>query len=307
MRILVTGGTGMVGSAFKKIDTSHEIILLGSKDYDLTNPKHARKMVMSNRPDAVIHLAAKVGGVKGNTDYVSEFYSDNIKINTNLLENCHLYNVKKVVSLLSTCIYPNKVKYPLTPDQIHSGEPHPSNFGYAYAKRMLDIHSRALRAQYGRNYVTAVPNNMYGLNDNYDLNNGHVIPAVIRKIWESKINHTPAVFWGNGRTLREFSFAPDIARILLWMVDNYDDPEPLNIGNTGEISIMDIVYKVQKIMNHDKQVEWDSTMPAGQFRKPSDNSTFTSLYPDFKYTDIDSGLSKTCDWFIEKYPNIRGI
>jgi len=306
MRILVTGGTGMVGSAFKKINTSHKIILVGSKDYDLTNPRHAKKMVMNIRPDAVIHLAAKVGGVKGNSDYVADFYSQNARINLNVLDTCHDEGVKKVVSLLSTCIYPDKVEYPLNPSQIHSGEPHPSNFGYAYAKRMLDIHSRALRAQYGRNYVTAVPNNMYGLNDSYDLNNGHVIPAVIRKIWESKLSQAPAVFWGNGRTLREFSFAPDIARILLWMVDNYDDPEPLNIGNTGEISISNIVQKVRSIMNHKGGIEWDISMPAGQFKKPSDNSKFLALSPGFKYTDIDSGLKQVCTWFMEKYPNVRG-
>ena len=307
MKILVTGGTGMVGTAFKNIDTNHDLVLLGSRDCDLTDRSETKRMLMHFRPSAIIHLAAKVGGVKGNSDYVADFFHDNIVMNTNLLDMAKNQGVPKVVSLLSTCIYPDKVKYPLTEDQIHDGEPHRSNFGYAYAKRMLEVHSRAIRQQYGLNYVTAVPNNLYGENDNFDLNNGHVIPAIIRKVFEAKNNGNVPKFWGTGRPKREFTYAQDVAKILLWMVENYDLPEPLNIGNPGDISIFDLVVKIQSLLNANIESRWDDRMPEGQYKKPSSNLRFEQLNPGFKYTSLDDGLATTVEWFINSYPNIRGV
>ena len=306
MKILVTGGTGMVGSAFKKIETDHELIIVGSNDYDLRHGSDCRCMIADHQPDAVIHLAAKVGGVKGNTDYVAEFFYDNILMNTNLLNAAKNENVPKVVSLLSTCVYPDNPTYPLSEDQIHNGPPHVSNFGYAYAKRMLDVHSRAIRQQYGLQYVTAVPNNIYGENDNFDLQNGHVVPAIIRKVFEAKRDGSQLRFWGNGRPRREFTYSKDIAKILMWMVENYTNEEPLNIGAPGDISIYDLVVKIQNILDAPIQSTWDDKMPSGQFKKPSTNKRFTELYPSFTYTPLDEGLQKTCEWFLKEYPNVRG-
>lgn len=297
----------MVGSSFEKIDTEHDIVLLGSRQYDLTSVDDTWDMFEDERPDAVIHLAAKVGGVKGNTDYVADFFTDNIRINTNVLQAACEFKVPKVVSLLSTCVYPDSVSYPLTENQIHNGRPHQSNFGYAYAKRMLDVHSQAIRKQHGLNYVTAVPNNLYGQNDNFDLDNGHVIPAIIRKLHESNLNNSTPVFWGSGKPLREFTYSFDIAKILLWMVENYNSPDPLNIGNPGDISIYDLVKKVRCLLGTKVTPEWDSSMPEGQYKKPSSNDKFKSLYPNFIYTSIDEGLSKTVDWFLKEYPNVRGV
>ena len=169
MKVLITGGSGLVGSSFKNIDTNNQLILVGSSDADLKNRKETENLIAKNQPDAIIHLAAKVGGVKGNSDFVADFFHENVLINTNVLNSARQFRVPKVVSLLSTCIYPDNPTYPLSEDQIHNGEPHPSNFGYAYAKRMLEIHSRAIRLQYGLNYITAVPNNIYGIKDNFDL------------------------------------------------------------------------------------------------------------------------------------------
>lgn len=307
MKILITGGTGMVGSSFKRVETSHDLILLGSRDCDLTNRSETKRMLMHFRPDAIIHLAAKVGGVKGNSEYVADFFHDNIVMNTNLLDIAKNFRVPKVVSLLSTCVYPDSVTYPLTEDQIHNGEPHRSNFGYAYAKRMLEVHSRAIRQQYGLNYVTAVPNNLYGENDNFDLDNGHVIPAIIRKVFESKDSGNVPKFWGSGRAKREFTYAFDIAKILLWMVENYESPEPLNIGNPGDTSIFDLVVKIQTLLNTRRASQWDVEMPEGQYKKPSSNLRFTELNPGFKYTSLDDGLAATIEWFINSYPNIRGV
>ncbi len=307
MKILVTGGTGMVGSSFRNLDTSHDLILLGSKDCDLRNRSETKRMIMHFRPDAIIHLAAKVGGVKGNSDYVADFFHDNIVMNTNLLDIAKTFKIPKVVSLLSTCIYPDTVTYPLTEDQIHDGEPHRSNFGYAYAKRMLEVHSRAIRQQYGLNYVTAVPNNLYGKNDNFDLDNGHVIPAIIRKVFESKNSGNVPKFWGTGKPKREFTYAQDVAKILLWMVENYEMPEPLNIGNPGDTSIFDLVVKIQSLLDANIESRWDDRMPEGQYKKPSSNLRFVELNPGFKYTSLDDGLAETIKWFIDSYPNVRGV
>ena len=307
MNILVTGGNGMVGSAFQNLETNHNLTLVGSSQYDLRKPLDVAAMMRENCPDTIIHLAARVGGVKGNTDFVADFFSDNILINTNVLEAARREGIKKVVSLLSTCVYPNNVSYPLTEDQIHNGEPHQSNFGYAYAKRMLEVHSRAIRHQYGLKYITAIPNNLYGLNDNFDLQNGHVIPSIIRKVWESKQTGTPPEFWGSGQALREFTYSEDLARALIWMVENYSDPQPLNIGNPGDISIYNLVTKIQGIMNVSSSATWDLSKPEGQYKKPSSNKRFMELAPDFEYTTLDRGLEKTIAWFLKEHPNVRGI
>ncbi len=299
----------MVGSAFRHIESNHEIVCVGSSDYNLTSEQETRWMIKDIEPDAIIYLAARVGGVKGNTDYVADFYSENIQINTNLLSTAHEMKVKKVVSLLSTCIYPDSVTYPLTEDQIHNGEPHPSNFGYAYAKRMLDVQSRALRQQHGCNFICAVPNNLYGPHDNFHLENGHVIPAVIRKIWEAKMTGITPVFWSDGSPLREFTFAPDIAEILIFLLERYNSPAPINVGMTNERSIRSVVDLVCKQFQYDnKKITWDLSKPAGQFRKPSSNQKFMKAgWSVSHYTSFEAGIKTTCDWFIENYPMVRGI
>lgn len=307
MRILVTGGTGMLGSSFKNIDTTHDLILVGSRDFNLLNKHLVKKMFNCINPDAVIHLAAKVGGVKGNTDYVSDFFTDNIMINTNVLETAQSSNVKKVLSLLSTCVYPEEPLYPLTEEQIHNGKPHPSNFGYAYAKRMLDVHSRTIRKQHNLNYITAVPNNIYGQNDNFDLENGHVIPSLIRKIYEAKKTGVPPVFWGSGKPLREFTYSHDIARALMFLLENYHGETPVNIGSTTEYAISEVVELIVEILDYRGDIIWDTSMPEGQFKKPSSNNKFLKINPSFVYTNINNGLKETCSWFVKNYPNVRGV
>ena len=229
-KTIITGGTGMVGSAFKRV--------LPEAEYP--NREQFHNLLFDPQDKGIIHLAAKVGGVKANTEEMAQFYYENSNINQKILHDAHHRGANKVLSLLSTCVYPDApyVTYPLTEDQLHLGPPHHSNFGYAYAKRMVDVMSRAYRQQYGCNFITAIPNNLYGENDNFDLENSHVIPALIRKVWEAKINKEPSVFcWGDGSPLREFTYSEDIARILLFLMENYDEPEPINIGNTDEYSI----------------------------------------------------------------------
>jgi len=308
MKILITGGTGMVGSAFKNIETEHELVLVGSKDYKLHRILPTRWMIQDIKPDAIIHLAAQVGGIKANMDYAGDFYRNNIRINTNVLDAAKIFKVEKVISLLSTCIYPDKVTYPLTEDQIHNGPPHSSNYAYSYAKRMLDIQSRAYRDQYGCNFITAIPNNLFGEHDNFDLESSHVLPAIIRKVYEAKLNGTNVSLWGDGSSLREFTYSRDLAEILLFLLDHYNEPEPINVGNTNEVSIKEAAETICEIMNFKGEIIWDVTKPQGQYRKPSSNSKLLDLgWREKNYTDFKKALTKTCEWVILKYPDIRGI
>jgi len=308
--LLVTGGkTGMVGNAIQSY--SKDSIFVNSSDCDLRDLNATKELFNKHKPKYVIHLAATVGGVLANTNSVADFYTDNILINTNVLKCAHESGVKKVVSLLSTCVYPDAkyVQYPLTEDQLHLGEPHESNFGYAYAKRMLDVQSRAYNKQYGTNFMCAIPNNIIGIHDNFDLENGHVVPAIIRKVWEAKHNREDVVIWGNGESLREFTSSNDVARsllFLLWSVDKLD--APVNIGCTKEYSIKQIVNKIVDIMDYNGNVIWDKTKLSGQMRKPSSNKKFEQLGFNINtYTDIDVSLKEVCSWVMREYPNIRGV
>lgn len=308
--LLVTGGTGMVGKAIQNLlPEDYDAAFVGSSDYNLLDPVKARKMFRELKPKKVIHLAAKVGGVKANSEQLADFFNENILINTNVLMAADKYNVQNVVSLLSTCVYPDArwVEYPLTERQLHLGPPHDSNFGYAYSKRMVEVQSRAYRIQKNRNYTTAIPNNIYGPHDNFHLEDGHVVPAVIRKIFEAKQANTNARFWGSGEPLREFTFSEDIAACLLKMVgcptgQVYASEIPCNIGTNKETSIRELVETVAEIFDFNGEIIWDATKPAGQHRKPSTNGRVLHEYKDLK-----SGLTVTCDWFQKNYPNVRGV
>jgi GDP-L-fucose synthase len=312
---LITGGTGMVGNAFKQIIPNAKYP--DRADLDLTNSESVNSFLDNgnynngSKYNAIIHLAAKVGGVKINTSHVADFYSENMKINNNLLKYACFNDIPKVVSLLSTCVYPDApyVTYPLTEEQLHMGPPHQSNFGYAYAKRMVDVMSRAYRQQYGCNFITAIPNNLYGENDNYDLNNSHVIPALTRKIWEAKIKNQPKVeVWGDGSPLREFTYSLDIAKILLFLLENYDEPQPINIGNTEEYSIKEVIDYICELLEYEGKIFWNTNKPNGQFKKPSSNKKLLDLgWKEEDYTPFKEGLKKTCEWFKINYPNVRGV
>lgn len=304
-RYLITGGTGLVGTALSKLYP--EARCISSSDCDLTDERETRSLFKTFRPTHVFHLAAKVGGVYDNKTNVEQYYYDNMKINLNTLKASEEFGVEKVVSLLSTCIYPDKPAYPLREETIHDGPPHSSNFGYAYAKRMLDIHSRAARQQKGLNFVCAVPNNIFGINDNFDAISSHVIPGMIRKIYESKCAEKSVTLWGDGSPVREFTCSDDIARALREVMERYQDDLPINIGNTNSISIKDLAKKICKNFNYTGDIIWDINMPNGQLKKPSSNDRFLKL-SNFKYSNFDQELSKVCKWFEERYPNnIRGV
>ena len=308
-RLLVTGQNGLVGSQFKG-----DLIALTSKVCDLRDPKAVddvfsfytdKNIQKEYAVDSVIHCAAKVGGLGGNMNYKGEFFYDNIMINTNVIETCRKYDVKKLVVFLSTCIFPDNIDYPLTESKIHLGPPHSSNDAYAYAKRMAEIQVRSYREQYGLNYTCVIPTNIYGPNDNFNLENGHVIPSLIHKCYLAKENNTPFIIWGSGKPLREFIYSEDVAELTKWILDNYDEPEPIILSTSEEISIKDVVNLIVKHMGFDGEVIFDLSKPDGQFRKPSDNSKLKKYLPDYKFTSFEDGIKKTIDWFKNNYPNVK--
>ena len=297
-KILVTGGNGLVGSC---ITGDHKP---KSTELNLLNFEDLNSYLADNKIEYVVHSAAMVGGVKENTEKLGEFFYNNMQMNLNVIEACRINNIKKVVSLLTTCIFPaNDISYPLTPDQLHTGEPHKSNYGYAYAKRMLEINSRAYRDQYNMNIVNVVPCNVYGPRDNFNLQSSHVVPGLIHKAYIAKLNNEYLKVWGDGSPLREFIYSKDLGKIIDWVLHNYNDVEPLIISADDEVSIQEVADCLVDLFSL-KGVEFQSDMPMGQFRKPSDNSVLKNLY-DFKFTPFKQGLKETVNWFTENYNTLR--
>ena len=297
-KILVTGGEGLVGSAI------NADIKIG-RQFDLTSQIETNKVFDLYKPTHVIHCAAKVGGLGSNMNHKGEFFYDNIMMNSNVIECSRKHNVKKLVSFLSTCIFPDKIDYPLTESKIHLGPPHSSNDAYAYAKRMADVQIRAYREQYGVNYTSVIPTNIYGPNDNFSLVHGHVMPMLIHKLYLAQRDNTDFTVWGSGKPLREFIHSKDIAKLTEWAIESYDESEPIIFTNSNEISIAELVDLLVKEFNFKGNVKFDSTKPDGQFRKPSDNSKLKSYLPDFEFTPIEIGINETVNWFIENYEKSR--
>lgn len=313
---IITGGSGLLGNAFKKILPNEKYPT--RSELNLTDKtaiiKYIDKYNLDSHSEGVsgiIHLAGMVGGVKANTEKVFDFYTANSTINNNVIDASVYTGIPKLVCCLSTCIYPDEkyVTYPLTEDQLHNGPPHETNFGYAYSKRMVDIQLRAAKQQYGAEYISVIPNNMYGEHDNFDLENGHVIPSLIRKVWEAKINNAQSfIVWGDGEVYREFTYAEDIARAIVFCLENYQESNPINIGSTKEYKLKDIIALICKELEYNGEIVYDSTKPKGQARKPTSNAKLLSLgWKDEWYTPLEIGLKKTCDWFKENYPNVRGV
>ena len=299
--ILVTGGTGLVGSRFK----GEDYLKIGSKNLDLLNQKDIENFLVSKNINGIIHCAARVGGVKGNMTYPGEFTYENLKMNTGIIEEARKAGINKLIAFSSTCVFPDKVEYPLTPDKIHLGPPHSSNYGYAYAKRMAEIQMQSYREQYGVNYFSVIPCNIYGPADNYHLEDGHVLPSLIHKFHLADISGSDVTIWGSGSPLREFIFSEDVADLTRILFDNYKEGIPVIISSGKEISIKDVVDIIANEFNFKGKVIWDLDKPEGQFRKPSDNSIIRSIAPDFKFTPIEEGIHKSVTWFKDNYSNIR--
>lgn len=297
--ILVTGGFGLVGSCVK----GHHRFT--SKQIDLVKDHLGLQMYLRKYKDinTVVHCAGLVGGVKRNSENKAKFFHDNSIMGLNVLEACRIENVTKVVSLLSTCIFPYKGPYPLKPEMIHEGEPHPSASGYSYAKRMLEIGSNLYREQYGMKNITISPCNVYGNGDNFDKNDAHVIPALIHRAYEAKQKDEPLKVWGNGKARREFILNTDLGKVIDVLVKNYEDEETIIVSPDEDISIGEIAIIIAKEMGV-KGVEFDTSMPEGQLVKPSCNAKMKD-YIDFSFTPIEIGIRQTCQWFKDNYEKVK--
>jgi len=314
MKTLLTGAGGLVGSTIVA-----DMRVMGRKppykDYkentkrwcDLTSYRETHNLFQETKPTRVIHCAGRVGGLGANSSYLGEFFYENMMINLNVLEAARRVGVQKVVSFLSTCIFPDKVKYPLTEDKMHNGEPHPSNYGYAYAKRMLEVQSRAYADQYGMKCVCVIPTNIYGPNDNFNLESSHVVPALIHKCYLAKKNDTDLVIWGSGKPRREFIYSEDVGEITQLICDCYEGTEPLIISNSVETSIKQLVKTIVKAMDFKGKVVYDKSKPDGQYRKPTTNIRLLDFIPECmdKFTPLEEGIQKTVDWFVENYETCR--
>ena len=298
-KVLITGGTGLVGSSIS------QGIKLSSKDGDLRDLDKTLEIFDKHKPNKVIHCAGRVGGLGGNMNYKGEFFYDNIMMNTNVIEAARRTGVERLVCFLSTCVFPDDVEYPLTEEKVHLGEPHFSNYPYAYAKRMADIQIRAYREQYGIEYVSVIPTNIYGPHDNFNIETGHVLPSLIHKCYLAQQNNTDFVIWGTGKPLREFIFSKDIAKLTEWVLDNYTDEQPIIFSTSDAVTIKDVVDLIVEYMNFKGNVVWDRDKPDGQYRKPSSIEKLKSYLPDFEFTSIEDGLKETVEWFYENYEVIR--
>jgi GDP-L-fucose synthase len=322
--VLVTGGSGLVGSALRDMcgpDLTYRLVFASSRDCDLTDYDATLRYFRTVAPQAVIHLAAAVGGLFKNMRCKVAMFETNARINMNVLRACHETGVSKVVSCLSTCIFPDeKTKSgPIDETMLHAGPPHASNDAYAYAKRMLEVQSRCYREQHGRNYVCVIPTNIYGPYDNFHLDDAHVIPALIHKCYLAKRDGVPLVVAGSGAPLRQFIYSRDLALLLIWTLEHYDAAADgdagagagtliLSVDPADEISIAAVVRHIADTIGLDNDIVYDTAQPDGQFKKTADNAKFKRLYgrdAPFAFTPIRRGIRETVQWFVENYKDAR--
>lgn len=311
-RILVTGGTGLVGSSIKELinykkDT--EFIFLSSKICDLRDYIACEKLFSDGNYDIVIHLASKVMGLYGNMSNNYSMLVDNVKINTNILECCRKYKVKRLINILSTCIFGNDLKYPLTSDQIYDKKPDSSNQGYSISKRLLASGSELLTKCSDLDVVSLIPTNIYGKYDNFNLQDGHVLPALIHKCFIAKQNNKPLEIKGQGKNYRQFIYSEDLAKIILHFVDCKLEKQfnQLIVGPPvkDEITIKYLVDKIVKEYDFNGEIVYDSKFNEGQFKKTVSDAELLKYIPDFNFTPLNIGLKETIDYFIENNNTVR--
>ena len=308
--IVVTGGSGLVGNAIQTIKDQYPqytFKFLSSKEYDLCKMDQTIQMFNDCKPDYVIHLAACVGGLFKNMNNKVDMLEKNLQINYNVVKCAHDFKVEKLIVCLSTCIFPDTVSaYPISEAMLLEGPPHNSNDAYAYAKRMLEIHCKAYRENYGDNFTCIIPTNIYGPHDNFDLEDGHVLPVLIHKCFLAKQANTDFIIRGTGKPLRQFIFSLDLAKLIMLVFEN-DIKENiiLSVSHHDEVSIGTIGQIIADVFSYKERIVFDDSYSDGQYKKTVSNAKLLELIGDFKFTNIEDGIKKTVDWFIEKNKNRR--
>ena len=305
-KIFVAGHKGMVGSAIvRKLNELgyQNIITRSSQELDLRRQSDVELFFKTEKPDYVFLAAAKVGGIYANNTYPAEFIYDNLMIETNIIHSSYIYNVKKLLFLGSSCIYPKMCPQPIKEEYLLTGPLEPTNEAYAIAKISGIELCKFYRKQYGCNFISAMPTNLYGINDNFDLNNSHVLPALIRKFHEAKLNNQQeVVMWGTGTPRREFLYVDDLADACVFLMSSYSEEMHVNIGSGEDIQILDLAKLIKEIVGYEGEIVTDLTKPDGTPRKLLDVSLLKGLGWQYK-TELREGIEKTYSWFCEQKEN----
>jgi len=308
--IYIAGHRGMVGSAIlhefneKGYDN---LIYQTSSELDLRNQATVNNYLKTEKPDVVIIAAARVGGILANDKYPYQFIYDNLAIETNIIHAAHKNDVEKVIFLGSSCIYPKFAGQPLKEEYLLTGQLEPTNQWYAVAKIAGIKLIEALRKQYDRNYVSLMPTNLYGPRDNFDLETAHVLPAMIRKFHEAKEDgHSPVTLWGTGTPKREFLYVEDLAKAVVFAMENDLDENLYNIGTGRDLGIKDLALTIQDIIGHEGEIEWDTDKPDGTPRKLMDVSKINRQGWEYS-TGLEEGVKKTYHWFLENKEDVKEV
>ena len=301
-KIYVAGHNGMVGSAIirkLKMDGYSNILVRSSKELDLRNQRHVEEFFQSEKPDYIFLAAAKVGGILANNTYKASFMYDNLSIQNNVIHAAYKYNVKKLLFLGSSCIYPKFADQPIIEESLLTSELEPTNEPYAIAKIAGLKMCQFYREQYNCNFISLMPTNLYGPNDNFDLKNSHVLPALLRKFHEAKINKKSSVtLWGTGSPLREFLHVNDLAKACIHFMLTYNEKSPVNIGTGKDISIHDLAIEIKKIVGFEGEIVWDKNKPDGTPRKLLDVTKAKQSGWESSITLLD-GIRMTYDWYVQ--------
>lgn len=308
LRIYVAGHNGLVGSAiWKNLESKGFTNLIGfsSKDLDLTDRAKVFDYMSATKPDVVIDAAAKVGGILANNKYPADFLSHNLQIQVNLIDAANKYDVERFLFLGSSCIYPKFAPQPIEESALLTGALEPTNDAYAIAKIAGIYQVQSSRKQFGRKWISAMPTNLFGPGDNFHPENSHVLPALIRRFHEAKMNNLNQVsIWGSGKPRREFLFSEDLADACLFLLDNYDSDLPINVGTGKDLSISEIASLVAQTVGYEGIILQDTSKPDGTPRKVLDVSKLTNLGWSAQ-TEFSLGLSKTYNWFLENEEQLR--
>ena len=309
-KIYIAGHKGMVGSAIWRTLTANgytNLIGSSSKELDLREQQAVRDFIAKEKPEVIIDAAARVGGILANNDYPYQFLSENLQIQSNLIDSALKNDVEKFIFLGSSCIYPKLAPQPLKEEYLLTDTLEPTNEWYAIAKITGVKACQAIRKQFGKDYVSMMPTNLYGTHDNFDLNTSHVLPAMIRKFHEAKENgHAPVTLWGSGTPMREFLFVDDMAKAVVFALENKLPDYLYNVGTGEDLTIKHLAETIQKITGHEGEIIWDSTKPDGTPRKLMDISKMHEL--GWKHElELEEGIKKTYEWFLENIDNVKKV
>jgi GDP-L-fucose synthase len=299
-RVVVTGGAGFLGRYVvnQLRDSGADVVAPRKRDYDLVEREACRRLVADHRPDVVLHLAARVGGIGANRDNPGAFFFENVMMGVQLLEECRLASVPKVVTVGTICAYPKHTPVPFREEALWDGYPEETNAPYGLAKKMLLVQGQAYRQQYGTNVIHLLPVNLYGPGDNFDPATSHVIPALIVKFQDAiDAGKAEIVAWGTGRASREFLFVEDAARAIRLATERFDGDDPVNLGAGFEISIFDLTHTIARLMGFSGTIEWDTRKPDGQPRRSLDTTRAEELFGFRAAVPFEEGLRRTIEWY----------